>query len=113
MSDPVLHEQFREIWHFIHEKCEEEAKLILVHALDDPAPACEEIVGPAKFEAWEDPSLQTDLAYGIPGVDYLGRPTDRFNWCPYCKGLVWIGMGCRIGAKLNCLHCRAEFRRTL
>ena len=41
MEAPSLHDQFEEIWDFVHKKCVEESKLILVHALDTPAPACE------------------------------------------------------------------------
>ena len=114
MAESPLHEQFREIWHFIHEKCEEESKLMILHAMDEPAPACEYSTAPAKFEPWEDPSgVNEELAMGLPGRDFKGDPTDQFNFCPYCKAHVWTNAYTPIGAKINCYYCGGVFGRTV
>lgn len=54
MEPPSLHDQFEEIIGFVMQKCDEEAKLILTHAGDMGAPACE--MGQGKIIRKLDPT---------------------------------------------------------
>lgn len=111
---PPLHEQFREIWDFVHDLCKEESKLILVHATDEDAPLCEMVTGPARFEVWENPGIVSDeLPMGKPGRDYNGDEMSNANCCPYCGCFVWVGITVAVGQIINCLKCRGRFRRGL
>lgn len=108
---PPLREQFEEIWNFVHDLCENESKLVLTHAFDEDAPACEMVTTKAKFEAWEDPAA-TEPSDLMPfGIAEPGRPW--YNYCPICKGFCAVNPATPVGLVIECLLCHLHFRRNL
>ena len=116
MDEPSIHDQYEEIIGFVIQKCEEEDRLFMTHALtaNEDAPACENSKRPARIAYWEDVGIvDTALAMGRPGVDYKGNPSDQFNFCPYCDSHVWVSPTIPIGSKITCYWCGTWFARNI
>lgn len=118
MEPPSLHDQFEEIWDFVHKLCDAEAKLFLTHATDAEAPACERLQSPPRFNSWENPDLETARLLenlppmGTPPLDIrTGKAMDNANMCPFCGSFCWINSSVPIGYVCECWQCHAKFRR--
>jgi hypothetical protein len=111
---PSLHDQFEGLMGFIDDLCRKEHKLVLTHAGDQEAPACEMLIGRAKYEAWEDPAAMPEgLPMGKIALNYKGDPLENANLCPYCDGFVWIATSTPVGTLCECWQCHGKFGRTL
>lgn len=109
----ALHEDFTDLWNFVHELCEKESKLILTHAQDEEPPACEMVTRPPRFAVWEDPGLMPAIPFGLPCTGIRGDMTDQANTCPFCGCFVWVNPSTPVGTEIGCWKCHGQFRRTL
>ena len=113
----VLHENYADLLNFIRQKCEEENKLILTHALDEEPPACEMLTRPAKFESWENPDLEAVKAApprgDVPIDIRTGERMEDANSCPHCGVFIWVARSVPVGMTLECWNCHGKFGRSI
>jgi hypothetical protein len=72
--------------------------------LADP-PRCENKIGKAKYEAWEDPNIPK-----INGTLVRGNQGDilsNMNYCPHCNHLMTANPP--IGSTMSCWQCGGSY----
>ncbi len=104
IDPPCLEQQLEDILVFIGKKFRENEDLI---DLPINPPKCENIVGRAKYEYWEDAGLEiTPLSN--PHRDWRGAEINNCRVCPHCNALMYSSAA--IGQTIQCFQCGGHSR---